>query len=223
MAQQTPLTDLDAINELLASVGQAPVTSIDTTDNLYEKVGTEYIQLTIPTNPDVAMAQQVLLEVSRRVQSEGWSFNKEYNYPLQPETTTKKISYTDEMIQVDLNSSHWNYGNLDTVRRDGFLYERNNHTYEWEDETVYCDILWYFNWQDLPRPIQDYVIKKAAATFSMRVVGDPQLYKVLEGQAAECRAYALEYDTQQGDYTYFGHPQGSNYYQSYKPFHTLYR
>ena len=30
-----PLTELQAINQMLAAVGQAPVTSIDTTDNLY--------------------------------------------------------------------------------------------------------------------------------------------------------------------------------------------
>lgn len=222
MSQTNPLTDLDAINEMLASVGQAPITSIETTTNLYEKVGDEYKQLTITTSPDVAMAQQTLSEVSRMVQSEGWAFNIEYNYPLSPDATTKRIKYTDRMLQVDLNTSHPSYGNLDTVKREGWLYERNHHTFEWEG-TIYCDILWLFDWEDIPRPIQDYVIKRASAILSMRIVGDPNLYKVLDGQALNCRAYALEYDTQQGDYTYFGHPQGQNYYQSYKPFHTLYR
>ena len=223
MSQQTPLTDLDAINELLTSIGQAPVTSIDVQDNLYELVDGNYVELTIPTNPDVAMAMQTLLEVSRRVQSEGWSFNAEYNYPITPEATTKRITFADNQLQIDLCQSRPEYGNLDSVRRQGQLYERNNHTFEWDQPVVYCDVLWYYDWEDIPRPIQDYVIKKAAAQLSMRVVGDANLYQVLESQAAECRAYALEYDTNQGDYTYFGHPQGSNYYRSYKPFHTLYR
>lgn len=222
MSQTNPLTDLDAINEMLASIGQAPITSIETTTNLYEKVGNEYKQLTITTSPDVAMAQQTLAEVSRMVQSEGWAFNIEYNYPLTPDAKTKRIKYTDRMLQADLTSSHPEYGNLDTVRREGWLYERNHHTFEWNN-IVYCDILWLFDWEDIPRPIQDYVIKRASAVLSMRIVGDPNLYKILDAQALNCRAYALEYDTQQGDYTYFGHPQGQNYYQSYKPFHTLYR
>ena len=51
MSQTNPLTDLDAINEMLASIGQAPITSIETTTNLYEKVGNEYKQLTITTSP----------------------------------------------------------------------------------------------------------------------------------------------------------------------------
>ena len=223
MAQQTPLTDLDAINEMLASVGQAPLTSIDTTTDLYRKVGSDYKQIVLPTNPDVAMAQQNLLEVSRRVQSEGWSFNREYNYPITPEAKTKRIFYADNQLQLDLAAGRYEYGNKDTVRREGCLYERNNHTFEWTESVVYCDVLWYYDWQDIPRPIQDYVIKKASAQFSMRVIGDPNLYKVLQEEANQCRTYALEYDTQQGDYTFFGHPQGSDYYVPYQPYHSLYR
>jgi len=34
---------------------------------------------------------------------------------------------------------------------------------------------------------------------------------------------ALEYECNQGDHTFFGSPQGQNYYQSYQPYHTLYR
>ena len=38
------------------------------------------------------------------------------------------------------------------------------------------------------------------------------------------RALANEYETQQGQFTMFGHPQGQqNYYQSYQPFHALQR
>ena len=197
---------LAAVNELLQSIGQAPVTTLDT------------------SNPDVAMASQTLLEESRRVQSEGWSFNKEYNYPITPNATTKEITYADNQLQIDLcRSANHAYGNLDTVRRQGKLYERNNHTFVWEQPVVYCDIVWYFDWQDIPRPIQDFVIKKSAAVLSQRVVGDPQLYSQLLQQAAECRAYALEYDCNQGDYTYFGHPQGQDFYRSYQPYHTLYR
>ena len=33
----------------------------------------------------------------------------------------------------------------------------------------------------------------------------------------------MEWETQQGDYTFFGHPRGGNYYVSYKPYHALRR
>ena len=62
------------------------------------------------------------------------------------------------------------------------------------------------------------------AIFSLRVIGDQNLYQSLSQRAMETRAYALEYETQQGQFTMFGHPQDSqNYYQSYQPFHALQR
>jgi len=47
---------------------------------------------------------------------------------------------------------------------------------------------------------------------------------MLQQQEALARALALEYETQQGQFTFFGHPQGlTNYYQSYQPFQALQR
>jgi len=221
-----PLTELQAINQMLAAVGQAPVTSIDTTDDLYKKNSDDtYTQLNIPTNPDVAMARLTLDEISRECQSEGWSFNREYEWVMTPDKTTKKISIPDNMLQCDLSEAPKHkskYGNKNSIRRDGFLYDKTEHSYTW-DEAVYCDVLWYFEWEDVPRPIQDYIINKASAVYALRVVGDKDLYTFLVARAAENKATALEYETQQGDYTFFGHPTGQNYYNSYQPFHTLRR
>ena len=46
---------------------------------------------------------------------------------------------------------------------------------------------------------------------------------MLQQQEAYMRALALEYETQQGQFTFFGHPQGGNFYNSYKPYHALQR
>ena len=57
-----------------------------------------------------------------------------------------------------------------------------------------------------------------------RIVGDDDQYARLEKEEALQRATALEYETQQGQFTMFGHPQDSqNYYESYQPFHALQR
>ena len=59
---QNPTTEqLDSVNEMLAAVGQAPVNQLEA------------------TNPDVALAFDTLTRVSREVQAEGWTFNKEYH------------------------------------------------------------------------------------------------------------------------------------------------
>ena len=59
--------ELPAINQILTSCGQAPVTTLD------------------QTNPEVAIAYATLLQVSREIQAEGWTFNKEYHYEFTPD------------------------------------------------------------------------------------------------------------------------------------------
>ena len=196
--------ELPALNQILSSCGQAPVTTLDT------------------TNPDVAIAYDTLLQVSREVQSEGWTFNKEYHYEMTPDTDDF-ILIPNNILQIKLTE---NSANMDksAIRRSGKLYDRQNHTYKWTDETVECDIVWEFDWVDLPQPIQDFVTARAATLVSQRIVGHTEQYQMLQQQEAFARAMALEYETQQGQFTFFGHPQGQqNYYQSYQPFHALKR
>ena len=196
--------ELPAINQILSSCGQAPVTTLD------------------QTNPDVAIAYDTLLQVSREVQAEGWTFNKEYHYEMTPDTNDQ-ILIPSNILQIKLTENSANM-DKDGVRRSGKLYDRHNHTYDWTDDTVECDIVWEFDWVDLPQPIQDFIVARAATFVSQRIVGDNTQYQMLQQQEAYMRALALEYETQQGQFTFFGHPQGhTNYYQSYQPFHALSR
>ena len=196
--------ELPAINQILSSCGQAPVTTLDT------------------TNPDVAIAYDTLLQVSREVQAEGWTFNKEYHYEMTPDTDDF-ILIPNNIVQIKLTENSANM-DKDGIRRSGKLYDRHNHTYKWTDETVECDVVWEFDWIDLPEPIQNFIVARAAVFTSQRIVGDNAQYQMLQQQEAYARAMALEYETQQGQFTFFGHPQGhTNYYQSYQPFKALSR
>ena len=194
-------TELQAVNEILASVGQAPVTTLD------------------QTNPDVAIAYDTLLQVSREVQAEGWTFNREYNYPFKPDAN-KFINIPNNVIALDLATDYRTY---DAIRRDGRLYDKINHTYEWNEDQLLCDVIWYFDWVDLPIPVQDYIAARAASITSSRIVGDPNQYQIIQQREAYTRAMALEYECNQGDYTFFGHPKGGNFYNSYQPYQALSR
>ena len=176
------------------------------------------------TNPDVAIALNTLREVSREVQSEGWTFNKEYDYTLTP-NSDDEILIPDNMLQVDLSTSAKRLDNrqFDSVNRGGKLYDRIKHTYKWTGTEVHADILWYFEWENIPDPIQAFIVARAAAIFSSRTMGDPNLFQMLQQKEAFTRAMAMEYECNQGDFSYFGEPQGENYYNSYKPFQTLQR
>ena len=196
--------ELPAINQILSSCGQAPVTTLDT------------------TNPDVAIAYDTLLQVSREIQAEGWTFNKEYHIEFTPDTDAF-IQIANNVLQIKLTDNAANREH-DGIRRSGKLYDRQHHTFKWTNSTVECDVVWEFDWVDLPQPIQDFITARAATLVSQRIVGDTEQYQMLQQQEAFARAMALEYETQQGQFTFFGHPQGQqNYYQSYQPFQALKR
>jgi hypothetical protein len=196
--------ELPAINQILSSCGQAPVTTLDT------------------TNPDVAIAYDTLLQVSREIQAEGWTFNKEYHIEFTPDTDDF-IQIANNVLQIKLTDNAANREH-DGIRRSGKLYDRQHHTFKWTNSTVECDVVWEFDWVDLPQPVQDFITARAATLVSQRIVGDAEQYQMLQQQEAFARAMALEYETQQGQFTFFGHPQGQqNYYQSYQPFQVLKR
>ena len=175
------------------------------------------------TNPDVAIALNTLREVSREVQSEGWSFNKESDYPLTP-NSDDEILIADDVLQMDLNRNQRaeNIGKY-SVNRGGKLYDKKAHSYKWTSDTVYVDITWYFSWENIPQPIQAYIVARAAAIVSSRIIGDGNQYQMLQQKEAYARSMALEYECNQEDLSFFGSPKSGNYYQPYKPFHTLSR
>ncbi len=192
--------ELPAVNQILQSCGQAPVTTLT------------------QTNPDVAIAHSTLLQVSREVQAEGWSYNLEYDYEFTPDTN-EEILIPNNVLQLDASPEHHE---VDVVRRNGKLYDRYTHSYKFKTK-LKCDVLWLFDWVDLPTPIQDYIVARAATIVSSRIVGDTTQYQMLGQKEAYNRAMALEYECNQGDYTFFGHPRGINSYISYKPYQALYR
>jgi len=197
--------ELPAVNQILASVGQAPVTTLD------------------QTNPDVAIAYDTLLQVSKEVQAEGWTFNQEFEYEIVT-NSNRQYEIPNNMLQIDFSESY--KGNIDPVRRDGKIYDRYNHTYEIGDtagDEFKVDVVWFFDWVDLPAPIQNYMVAKAATITAQRIIGDPQLIQTLQQREALARANALEYECNQGDYTIFGHPHGKRSYTSYKPYTALQR
>ena len=285
-------TELQAVNQILASVGQAPVTTLTTdetfvlnkvssftgsisgttlttttanipvgtyigglgvtvgtsiavagvevspatdpvtynyTVNISQTVSSRILTQSIATsriesqtNPDVAIALNTLREVSREVQSEGWSFNKESDYPITPDSSNEVV-IANNILQIDLNKTYTQNMGRDSINREGKLYDKITHSFVWTDATLYVDIIWYFDWPSIPTIIKSFIIARAAAIVSSRIIGDPNQYQILIQKEAFAKSTALEYECNQGDYTFFGSPKGGNFYQSYQPFHTLQR
>lgn len=195
-------TELSAVNQILGAVGQAPITTLD------------------ETNPDTAIVYSTLTAVNREVQSEGWAFNRELEYPMTRDSNNE-ILVPYNMLQVKLSRLPENKAIDVTVRSDK-LYNKLDHTFIW-DRDLKCDILWIFPFVEAPQPIKDYITAKAAAITSTKLIGDREQYVLLQQREASTRAVALQYDCEQAQYSMFGFPNGTNFYSSYQPYLTLRR
>ena len=82
-------TELSAVNSILGSIGQSPVTTLGTVTTDATNTGQEIANTF--ANPQIAMIHGLLMEVTKDVQNEGWHFNKEDHV---------KISVTDNGIGI---------------------------------------------------------------------------------------------------------------------------
>lgn len=200
MAKTTKLT---AVNRILSNIGQSPVTRLDS------------------GNPLVEMAELVLDEISSSVQSEGWVYNTEYQYPFTPSATNNEITIPENVLALD---SNFKKGPRDSflIIREGRLYDKAAHTYTFDD-VQYLDVVWSFDFEDLPEVFREYITIRAANVFAGRSVGSQEAVAFGQREEVLARAAAIEYDTQQGDYNIFQNRDGYTTINTYNPAQSIFR
>lgn len=172
---------LEAVNSMLMSIGEAPINQLD--------------GLTV----DASIAEATLDEVSRAVQSIGWHFNTEKDFPL-VRSLDNRIPLTSDIVRVDLVAHE--YINIDAVQRNGFLYDRKNHTYTF-DKDLKAEVVRLLDWDDLPQPARSYIIVKATRMFQTRVVGSDTLAGQLAADELSSLVVLKEFDADTADHTVF--------------------
>ena len=273
-------TELSAVNSILGAIGQSPVTSLgtieevtgevtytgDNSDTTFDIVssfttsseikvtldGVETTAFTISgsvvtfttapatgviirifrvkeiantlANPEVAFIYNILTEVNKDVQNEGWVCNIETHVEVSPDTN-KHIEIPSNYLRYDLHDNLTNK-TRDLVRRKHsngkyLLYDTVSHTFEF-DNALFLDVVYLFPFEDLPNVFKRYITYRAAVRAATQLVANPQLVQLLQTQEGMARAACMEYECNQGDHSYFGIPHESRY-QSYQPFHSLRR
>ena len=201
-------TELSAVNAILGSIGQSPVSGLDF------------------ANPEISFIYNLLKEVNQDVQAEGWMFNIEYHIKETVNTNDNKVVIESDVTRIDMEDS-WDR-TRDFVRRkdtDGIwkLYDRVNHTFEFpDDDYFYVNKVRLLNFEDIPAPFQRYIIYKASGRAAVQLVSNAALQKMLQTYEVQARAAAMEYECNQGDHNMMGWPDESAY-QSYKPYQALRR
>ena len=197
-------TELEAVNIMLAAIGEAPVNS-----------------LTGQVPVDVRIAQSTLIEVNKRIQSEGWSFNTEIDVTLVRNQTTKQIELSTDILRIDANIHQ--HPTIDPIQRGLKLYDRLNNKYEFEEDLI-CTVVYFRPFTELTEPARSYINIKAARVFVDRLVSDDALRSYTEQD--EIRASAILMDTAlaNGDHNILrGDPSLTSVFDTYSPANGLIR
>ena len=101
-------TKLEAVNKALQMMGEAPLNSLQGLFGLGN------------------LAETTINSVSRKVQTEGWSFNTDYQVSLVRDSITNHISVGDNVSRVVVDP--YDYPDYDVVQRGQKLYDRKNNT-----------------------------------------------------------------------------------------------
>ena len=197
-------TELSAVNSILGSIGQSPITAIN---------------LTNLQNPEIALVHNILMEVTKDVQNEGWHFNQEEHVSRAPDANGHFL-IPNNYLRFDVSDGLYDR-TRDVVKRNGKLYDKVEHTDVFSDQ-LYFDITYLFDFEDIPSAIQRYIIARASVRAATQVVSNQELVQLLQLEEAKTLASAVEYDCEQGDHTFFGFPHESNY-RSYQPYKALIR
>ena len=143
------------------------------------------------------------------------AFNTEEHIEIQPDAN-KNITIPTNMLRYDIHDGQM-FRDRDVVKRQGKLYNKVDHTFEFSSP-VFVDATYLYDFEDVPSAFQRYIIAKASTRAATQLVGDANLARLLQTQEAQTRAAVMEYDTQQGDHSFFGFRDGQGYdpYQPYK-------
>ncbi len=154
MALITPTTEIEAVNVMLAAIGEAPVSSLDD-----------------PSLVDAALAQSLVKETSVDIQTRGLHCNTEINFPLIP-TVDGEINVPINCVRIDTTDVS---RDVDVTQRGNRLYDRIEKSYTSFSEKLYVDMVLLLEFDELPQHVKRYITVKAARRFQARFLGSDTL------------------------------------------------
>ena len=196
-------TYLEAVNRILQMMGEAPVNSLAGQYGLAQQ------------------AEEMLKDVSRKVQSDGWSFNTDYERDMTPDAITKEVAVGVNVSRVVVDP--YNYPSLDVVQRGGKLYDRRANSYQF-DQAFKADVTYMLEWEELPEHARQYIAVKAGRHLQESILGSSDLTRINLTVEAEARALFLEEETYVSQNNMLrGNPNHTSVFMTYMPSRALQR
>ena len=174
MTTPSTMTELEAVNVLLTTIGEQPVNTL---------IGNQVT--------DVKIAEQIINEVSREVQSQGWHFNTEDNVPLAPDVNSE-VNIPATAARIDLPDT-------DVTIRNGKLYNLTDRTFSF-DTTVYATVIYFQEFLELPDAAKRYISIRASRVFSDRMINSETMHKMLARDEQKALTDLKEFEGDTGDF-----------------------
>ena len=170
---------LNAVNTLLAIIGEAPVNSLNP-----------------PLTGDASLADQVLDEVSREVQGAGWSWNTMLYDSIPLDASTGQSQLPGNTLAVRFNPI--SYPSQRFVLRGLRLFDRVKNTYDLRsslgvaltgnNSNIVAEIVEELDWDSIPETGKRYITIRAGRIFANRAVTSASI----ESYTAEDEQNALQ-------------------------------
>lgn len=145
-----PTTELEAVNTILASIGESPVNTVE--DNGVV---------------DAVIARQHLHNTSRRIQSRGWHWNTETGLTLTRTFPEGEIHLPNNTLRVHTTGAD---NDIDAVQRGKRLYNRRTHSYAF-DRSLTVSLVLFLPFDELPEAARQYITSVAGRLFQEGQVG----------------------------------------------------
>lgn len=160
-------TELSAVNSMLATIGEAPVSTL-----LNSAVA------------DVALARNALEEVVRSVLIDGWAFNTDAEYPLYPDPFSPfEISIPPNAMAVIPSVAF-----SSVTPRGNRLYDTATRSFSFEGSPpVICKVIWMADFADLPEVTRQYVTVRACRLFQARTAASEFIHKLTEREEMQAK------------------------------------
>ena len=172
------MTELDAINRMLAVIGEAPVDSLSS------------IQINEIT--DSALARRTLAEVNRDVQSEGWSWNTDESVEIGA-TAQDEFVLPSDTLQAQFSPAQ--YSDCQYVQRGLKIWDRQKQTYAFADDVggqlYISQLIRQLDWDQLPHQAQEYISIRAARIYSDRFTNSTVIFSYTSGDETYARGMLI--------------------------------
>ena len=198
-ASATPgrTTLLQAVNTVLATIGEQPVNTLENQQVL-----------------EARQAEATILEFHREGQIRGWSWNREHAYPF--------VRGSDGEMMVPANVASWQpdiYEHQNRYQLRGQrVYDREQHSYQIPLAILAADVVWLLSWDECPEAYNRYALIRAARVFTARFIGDSA---GVQFSAADERQALIELERVENSQTRPNLITGDRQFPTFQPAHGL--